>query len=278
MVEPTGVKRKLTVILAADVEGFSRLMSADEEATLNALSDYREVIDGLIARHEGRVFSTGGDSVLAEFGSAVEAVRCAISFQEEIATRNAEMPDDRQLQFRIGINVGDVMVKGDELFGDGVNVAARLEGLAEPGGICVSGMVHQSIETKLDLVFEDLGEQQVKNIARPVRAYRVVVEPGTGAVTPPSPWVQPLRASDKPSIAVLPFVNMSGDPEQEYFSDGITEDLITDLAKISGLFVASRNAVFLYKGKAVRLGDMSRELGVRYVLEGSVRKAGDRVR
>ena len=276
--EPTGVKRKLTVILAADVEGYSRLMGADEEATLKALGTYREIIDGLIARHDGRIFSTAGDSVVAEFGSAVEAVRAAISIQEELRVRNAELPEDREMRFRIGINVGDVMVEGDNLYGDGVNVAARLEGLADPGGVCVSDMVYQSVEAKLDLAFEDLGAQSVKNIARPVRAYRVVIEPGPGAVAVPGPQPQRSPVADKPSIAVLPFVNMSDDSKQEYFSDGITEDLITDLSKISGLFVASRNAVFRFKGEAVEPKQVGRDLEVRYLLEGSVRKAGDRVR
>ena len=276
--EETGVKRKLAVILAADVAGYSRLMGADEEATLKTLGTHREVIDGTIARHDGRIFATAGDSVVAEFASPVEAVRAAISIQQELAVRNAGLADGRKMHLRIGINLGDVMVEGENLLGDGVNVAARLEGLAVPGGICVSDMVYQSVEAKLDLAFEDLGAQSVKNIARPVHAYRVVVEPGPGAVTVPG--LQPRRSpvTDKPSIAVLPFVNMSADPEQEYFSDGITEDLITDLAKISGLFVVSRNAVFLYKGKAVEPQRVSQELGVRYVLEGSVRKAGDRVR
>ncbi len=276
--EPTGVKRKLAVILAADVEGYSRLMGADEEATFKTLSAYREIIDGLIARHDGRIVGTAGDSVLAEFGSAVEAVRCAVEIQRELEKRNAELPEDRKMHFRIGVNLGDVMVEGDNLLGDGVNVAARLEGLAEPGGICLSGMVHQSIEGKLDLAFADLGEQQVKNIAKPVRAYKVLVEPGAAAATVSGPQPRRSPVPDKPSIAVLPFINMSADPEQEYFSDGITEDLITDLAKISGLFVASRNAVFRYKGEAVEPQRVSQELGVRYVLEGSVRKAGDRVR
>ncbi len=318
------IQRRLAAILAADVEGYSRLMRADEEATLETLAEYREVIDGLIARHDGRVFSTGGDSVLAEFGSVVVAVRCAISFQEEITTRNTELPDDRRLRFRIGINVGDVMVKGDDLFGDGINVAARLEGLAEPGGICISGSVFEQIKHKLSLGFEDLGPQEVKNISEPVSVFRVV--PGSvsiaaggktaskpvvvvgrwrtpaivaavvaimavGAVIlwqtdrPPTPPSQAETETDtaspipdKRSIAVLPFANMSGDPEQEHFSDGITEDIITDLSKIAGLFVTARNSSFKYKGKAVDVQQVGRELGVRYVLEGSVRKAGDRVR
>ncbi len=276
--EPTGVKRKLAVILAADVEGYTRLMREAEEPTLETLTEYRAIIDSLIARHEGRIFGTAGDSVMAEFASPVEAVRSAIAIQEELRVRNAELLDDRKMRFRIGVNLGDVMAKGDDLFGDGVNVAARLEGLAEPGGICISGDVYNQIENKLALGYEDLGDQDVKNIAKPLRVYRLNLG-GMGAAGKTRPGSVPaLELPDKPSIAVLPFVNLSGDPEQEYFSDGITEDLITDLAKISGLFVASRNAVFLYKGKAVKPVEVSRELGVRYVLEGSVRKAGDRVR
>ena len=272
------VTRKLAAILAADVVGYSRLMGADEEATLRTLNAYREVIDGLVANHRGRVFGGAGDSVIAEFASPVEAVRCAFEIQRDLEKRNAELPEDRKMRFRIGVNLGDVMVDGDDLLGDGVNVAARLEALAEPGGICVSGMIQQSVEAKVDLAFDDMGSQEVKNIARPVRVYRVVMAPDPRADTAPRPQARRSLATDKPSIAVLPFVNMSADPEQEYFSDGITEDLITDLAKISGLFVVARNAVFLYKGKAVKPAEVSQELGVRYVLEGSVRKAGDRVR
>jgi TolB-like protein/class 3 adenylate cyclase len=315
------VTRKLTTILAADVEGYSRLMRADEEATLKSLGEYRDVVDGLIARHDGRVFSTGGDSVLAEFGSAVEAVRCAISCQEEISSRNAEFADDRKLIFRIGVNVGDVMIRDGDLFGDGVNVAARLEGLSEPGGVCISGSVFEQIKHKLSLGFEDMGPQEVKNIAEPVSAYRLVpgqVSVATGATAAAKPsatkrWRMPAIAAavvvlvavvggalwwrpwapdvepaaiermafplpDKPSIAVLPFTNMSADPSQEYFADGMTEDLITDLSKLSGLFVIARNSVFTYKGKAVKVRQVAEELGVRYVLEGSVRRAGDQVR
>ena len=276
--EETGVKRKLAVILAADVAGYSRLMGADEEATLKTLGTYREIIDATIAGHDGRIFATAGDSVVAEFASPVEAVRAAISIQEALAVRNAGLADERKMHLRIGINLGDVMVEGENLLGDGVNVAARLEGLAEPGGICVSDMIYQSVEAKLDLAFEDLGAQSVKNIAKPVRAYRVVVEPGAGTVTAPRPQPRRSPVTDKPSIAVLPFTNMSADPEQEYFSDGISEDIITDLSKASGLFVIARHSTFKYKGKAVDLQQVARELGVRYVLEGSVRKAADRVR
>ncbi len=270
------VQRRLAAILAADVVGYSRLMEVDEEATLRTLKNYREIIDSLIDRHEGRVFSTAGDSVVAEFRSAVEAVRAAIAIQEELKARNAQLSDEGKMAFRIGVNLGDIMVEGDNLYGDGVNVAARIEGLCAPGEVYVSGSVHGQVEGKLSLGFEDKGEQSVKNISKPVRVYRVrtsatenIAQDTTG---------DPLPLPDKPSIAVLPFENMSDDPKQEYFSDGITEDLITDLAKISGLFVVARNAVFLYKGKAVKPVEVSRELGVRYVLEGSVRKAGDRVR
>ncbi len=312
------ITRKLTTILAADVEGYTRLMRADEEATLKTLGEYRDVIDGLIARHEGRVFSTGGDSVLAEFGSAVEAVRCAISCQEEISSRNAELADDRKLMFRIGINVGDVMVRDGDLFGDGVNVAARLEGLAEPGGVCISGSVFEQIKHKLSLGFEDMGQQEVKNIAEPVSAYRLVPGQVSVAATaaakssrvrhwripamatavvliiaagglaiwrPWEPGMEPassektaLPLPDKPSIAVLPFNNLSGDPEQEYLSDGITESLITRLARQPDMFVIARNSSFTYKDKAVKVQQVGRDLGVRYVLEGSVQKAGERIR
>ena len=269
------VQRKLTTILAADVEGYSRLMSADEEATLNILGEYREIIDAMIARHYGRIFNTGGDSVLAEFPSAVEAVRCAVSCQEEIASRNAELAEERKLVFRIGINVGDVMVRNDDLFGDGVNLAARLEGLCRPGEVYVSGSVHDQVENKLEVSFDDLGQQVVKNFARPIKVYRASTRnedplPSGSGEAPP--------LSDKPSVAVLPFDNISGDHEQEYFSDGITEDIITELSKISGLFVIARHSAFTYKGKSVTLKQVGRELGVRYVLEGSVRKAGNRLR
>ncbi len=272
------MERRLAAILAADVVGYSRLVREDEEGTLRTLSAYREVIDGLVAEHRGRIFGSAGDSVIAEFASPVEAVRCAAEVQRKLGERNANLPGDRRMEFRIGVNLGDVVVEGDNLLGDGVNVAARLQELADPGGVCVSAIVFDQMEGKTNLAFADLGEQQVKNIAKPVRAYRVVVEASAAAVTAPRPQPRRSPVTDKPSIAVLPFANMSGDPEQEYFSDGITEDLITDLSKISGLYVVARNAVFLYKGKAVKPVEVSQELGVRYVLEGSVRKAGDRVR
>jgi len=311
------VQRRLAAILAADVVGYSRLMGLDEESTLRTLQAYREIIDRLIVRHEGRIFTTGGDSVLAEFASPVEAVRCAIAIQEELTFRNTELVEDRQMHFRIGINVGDVMVEGDNLFGDGVNVAARLEGIAEAGGICISGSTFDQVRNKLSIGFEDIGPQKVKNIAEPVPAFRV--GPGQASIatttaTPAVPrrwrlpaiaaalvvisaagglaWLQPWAPRvepasvermapalpDKPSIAVLPFTNMSDDPSQEYFVDGMTEDLITDLAKIESLFVIARNTVFTYKGKSVVVPDVARELGVKYVLEGSVRRVGDMVR
>jgi adenylate cyclase len=269
------VKRKLAAILAADVEGYTGLMRADEEATLKTLSEYRDVIDGLIARHEGRVFSTGGDSVLAEFGSAVEAVRCAISLQEDIAIRNAELPDDRKLRFRIGINLGDVMVKDDDLFGDSVNVAARLEGLAEAGGVCISGAVFEQIKHKLSLGFEDMGPQEVKNIVEPVRVYRL--EAGATQAAEPAKAIGGAMMA-RPAVAVLPFTNMSGDPEQEYFSDGLAEDLITALTAWRSFPVIARNSTFTYKDRAVDVKQVAMDLGARYVVEGSVRKSGNRVR
>ena len=270
-----GVKRKLVAILSADVAGFSRLMGENEEATLETLGGHREIFDGLIVGHDGRVVGSAGDSLLAEFPSPVEAVRCAVEAQRALDERNALLPEARQMRFRIGINLGDVMVKGDDIFGDGVNVAARLEGLAEAGGICISGAVHEQVRTKLGLGYDDLGAQSVKNIAEPVRVYRVRSQDGATAA---APLATKLELPDKPSIAVLPFDNMSGDQEQEYFSDGMAEDIITDLSKISGLFVIARNSAFAYKGKTTNVAQVAAELGVRYVLEGSVRKAGNRVR
>ena len=270
------MERRLAAILAADVVGYSRLMEADEEATLTTLNTYRQVIDGLIVNYRGRVFGSAGDSVIAEFASPVEAVRCAIDIQREIEKRNADLPDVRRMQFRVGVNLGDVMVDGDNLLGDGVNVAARLEGLAEPGGIHISGTVFDQVEGKLDFSFDDLGKHQVKNIAKRVRVYRVeVVEGKSGSVTAVE---APLPLPDKPSIAVLPFTNMSGDPEQEYFSDGITEDIITELSRFNEFAVIARNSTFHYKGQSPKIEDVGRELGVKYVVEGSVRRAADRVR
>jgi adenylate cyclase len=269
------VERKLSGIFAADVEGYSRLMGLDEVGTLRTLTAYRVIIDRLIASHRGRIFNTAGDSLVADFASAVDAVQCAVAVQDAVAKENSSRPTGQQMRFRIGVHVGDIMVQGDDLFGDAVNVAARLEALAEPGGICVSGAVQDHMGTKLPLSFSDLGEQQVKNIAHPIRAYRVRrdTSPTDTPVTGSS-----LPVPDKPSIVVLPFANMSGDPEQEYFADGMVEEIITALSRIRWLFVIARNSSFTYKGQAIDVKQVGRELGVRYVLEGSVRKAGQRVR
>lgn len=280
----SSIERKLVAILSADVKGYSRLMSEDEVATVRVLTAYRQVIATLVRQYRGRVVDSPGDNLLAEFTSVVDAVQCAVKIQQELKIKNTELPDSRTMVFRIGINLGDVVVEGERIYGDGINIAARLEGLAEGGGICISGTVYDQIENKLALDYEDMGEQTVKNIAKPIRVYRVHLEPEG---IPPQTGIererQPLpktkvALSDKPSLAVLPFTNMSGDPEQEYFSDGITEDLITDLSKLSALFVIARHSVFTYKGKAVKIEQVGKELGVRYVLEGSVRKAGNRVR
>jgi adenylate cyclase len=270
--------RRLAAILAADVVGYSRLMGADEEGTHERLKAHlREQVEPKITEHRGRTVKNTGDGFLAEFASVVDAVRCAAEIQRGMAECEPEVPDERQIKFRIGINVGDVIAEEYDIFGDGVNVAARLEALAEPGGICVSRMVRDNVRDRLHYTFEDLGEQSVKNIARPVRVYRVQdraahVEPRL-RVTP-----SPLSLPDKPSIAVLPFANLSGDPEQEYFADGMVEEIITALSRIRWLFVIARNSSFNYKGQAVDVKQVGRELGVRYVLEGSVRKAGGRVR
>jgi TolB-like protein/class 3 adenylate cyclase len=267
--------RRLAAILAADVAGYSRLMGADEEGTLDRLKAIRaEVIDPSIAEHRGRIVKTTGDGLLVEFASVVDALRCATEWQRGMTERNAGTPDN-WVEFRIGINVGDVVVENDDIFGDGVNVAARLEALAESGGICVSARVQEDAAGRLNLTFEDLGEQNLKNIARPVRVYRIrlaVMESKSST----APIV--LALPDKPSIAVLPFQNMSGDPEQEYFVDGMVEEIITALSRIRWLFVIARNSTFTYKGQAVDVKQVGRDLGVRYVLEGSVRKAGQRVR
>jgi adenylate cyclase len=267
--------RRLAAILAADVVGYSRLIEADEEGTLGRLKMLRaELIDPQIAGHRGRIVKTTGDGLLVEFASVVDALRCAAEMQAAMAESNAPLPPDRRIDFRIGINVGDIVVEDGDIFGDGVNVAARLEGLAEPGGICVSSRVQEEAAGRLDLAFGDMGEQALKNITRPVRAYRVVTAPGSASTRANSGPLLP----DKPSIAVLPFANMSGDPEQEYFADGMVEEIITALSRIRWLFVIARNSSFTYKGQAVDVKQVGRELGVRYVLEGSVRKAGNRVR
>src|SRR5438477_8548899 len=275
------VERRLAAILAADVAGYSRLMGADEEGTLAALKAHRRaVLDPKITEHRGRIVKTTGDGLLVEFASVVDAVRCAVDMQREMAERNAGVAAEQRIEFRIGLNVGDIIIDDKDIYGDGVNIAARLEGLAAPGGICVSRVVRDQVRDKLDFSFEDMGEQQVKNIARPVRTHRVrldspVDEPSAVAVAT-TRSAQPLP--QKPSIAVLPFANMSGDAEQEYFSDGITEDIITNLSHNHALFVISRSTSFAFKGPAVDVGKVGRELGVRYVLEGSVRRAGSRVR
>jgi len=315
------VKRKLTAILSADVKGYSRLMGEDEESTARTLNAYKEVMTDLIQHHRGRVVGTAGDSMLAEFASVVDAVRCAVEIQKELKARNAELPENRRMEFRIGVNLGDVIEDGEQILGDGVNIAARLESLSDAGGICISGTAFDHVRNKLDLGYEYLGEQTVKNIALPVRVYKVLIEPeaagkvigekkakprqlqmatmglviGVIAVVavfviwkfyiPSAP--QPEVASkdkmafplpDKPSIAVLPFTNMSGDPKEDYFSDGLTEQIITSLSKFKRLFVIARNSTFVYKGKPVKIQKVAEDLGVRYVLEGSVQKSRDRVR
>ena len=274
------MERKLAAIFSADVQGYSRLMGDDEEATIRTLTAYREMMSVLIQQHHGRVVDSPGNNLLAEFGSAVDAVQGAIEIQKVLKTKNAELSAARQMHYRIGINVGDVVIEDERIYGDGVNIAARLESLAEGGGISISGTVYDQIANKLDLHYEYQGEQAVKNIAQSVRVYRVELESLEAGSTAErrGEVTSPLPLPDKPSIAVLPFTNMSNDPEQEYFSDGITEDLITDLSQISGLFVIARNSVFTYKGQAVKIEQVQRELGVRYVLEGSIRKAGNRVR
>ena len=321
--EPQSVQRKLTAIFSADVKGYSRLMGEDEVATVRTLIAYREVMASLIQQHRGRVVDSPGDNLLAEFASVVDAVQCAVEIQQVLRAKNAELPENRRMEFRIGVNLGDVIEEEDRIYGDGVNIAARVEGLAEGGGICISGTAYDQIESKLALGYEYLGEHAVKNITKPVRVYRAQIEPGAvapgvsrekrvglrrwqwatltvvavlvvgaGAVAVwnfylrlPPPLVEVVskekmafQLPEKPSIAVLPFVNMSGDPKQEYFADGMTEDLITDLSKLSGLFVISRNSAFTYKGKSVKIRQVAEELGVRYVLEGSVRKSGEQVR
>ncbi len=267
------VERRLTAILAADVAGYSRLMGVDEEGTLAQLKAHRQaLVDPKITEHRGRIVKTTGDGMLVEFASVVDAVRCAVEVQRGMIERNAGVPQDKWIEFRVGIHQGDIIIDGGDIFGDGVNVAARLEGLAEPGGICVSGRVQEDARGKLDIAFEDVGEQRLKNIERPVRVYRARLS-GAKATARAA-----LPLPEKPSIAVLSFQNMSGDPEQEYFADGIVEEIITALSRFRQLFVIARNSSFTYKGRAVDVKQVGRELGVRYVLEGSVRKAANRVR
>jgi len=317
------VKRKLTAILSADVKGYSRLMGEDEVGTIRTLTAYKEVMAGFIQRHRGRVVSTAGDSVLAEFASVVDAVQCAVEIQKELKTRNADLPESRKMEFRIGINLGDVVEEGDTIYGDGVNIAARMESLAEAGGVCISGTVYEHIKNKLALGYEYLGEQTVKNIAEPVRVYHVRMEPGAPVprvaaekrvktrqwqrvalslgvvlivvvvafgvwrlylrpVLPPvgvaSKEKMAFPLPDKPSIAVLPFKNLSGESEQEFLADGITESVIGAISRVSGLFVVASNSVFTYKGKPMKVQTVSAELGVRNILEGTVQRAGNRLR
>ncbi len=265
------VKRRLTAILVADIAGYSRLMGADEEGTLAALKNLRKsLIDPKIAQHNGHMVKTTGDGALVEFASAVDAVRCALDIQGEMAERNAAIAQERRIEFRIGINVGDIIIDEGDIYGDGVNIAARLETLAQPGMICLSDNAYRQIKGKLPLDVTDMGEQQLKNIAQPIRVFSVRLD---GAAARPA-----LALPDRPSIAVLPFQNMSGDPEQDYFADGMVEDIITALSRMRWLFVIARNSSFTYKGRAVDVKQVGRELGVRYVLEGSVRKAANRVR
>jgi adenylate cyclase len=269
--------RRLAAILAADVAGYSRLMGADEEGTLERLKALRrELVDPKIAEHKGRIVKTTGDGMLVEFASAVDAVRCAVAVQQAMPERNTGAAADNRIELRIGINLGDVIVEGDDLYGDGVNIAARIEALADAGGVFVSNTVHDQVRDRLPFLFEDLGEQQVKNIARPERVYRVchALPAKNRAALAQSALTLP----DKPSVAVLPFTNMSGDPEQEFFADGIAEDIITALSRYPSLFVIARNSSFTYKNRAVDVKQVGRELGVRYILEGAVRKAGNRIR
>lgn len=274
------MERRLTAILAADVAGYSRLMGADEAGTLSALKSHRrEMADGKIGEHQGRIVKLTGDGMLVEFPSVVNAVACAVDIQRRMRERNVDVPDERRIEFRIGVHLGDIIFDDNDIYGDGVNIAARIESIARPGGVAVSGAVRDNVGNRLDLSFEDTGEQTLKNIERPIRVYNISLF----ARDPTSPAAATgLKAGpfskEKPSIAVLPFNNMSGDPEQEYFSDGITEDIITDLSKISALFVVGRNTVFTYKGKSVKLQQAAQELGVKFLLEGSVRKSGQRVR
>ena len=275
-------QRKLSAILAADVVGFSTQMGENEERTLKTLKTCREIISTHVSEHQGRIFGSAGDSVIAEFSSPVEAVRCAVAFQGTLRDRNASVAEEKRMSFRVGINLGDVISEDDNLYGDGVNVAARLEAISEPGGICISGTTYDHIKNKLMLEFGELGEQALKNIAEPVPAFSVRVDSATtGSVMDSSagdPGAVEAPATLRRAIAVLPFQNMSGDPEQEYFSDGITEDIISAISRYHWLSVIARNSSFVYKGKAVDVRDVARDLNVEYVLEGSVRKAGSRVR
>jgi TolB-like protein/class 3 adenylate cyclase/tetratricopeptide (TPR) repeat protein len=274
------VERRLAAVLAADVAGYSRLMGRDEEGTLANLKSLRKtLVDPAIAAYRGRIVKTTGDGMLVEFASAVDAARCAVEIQRGMAAQNAAVPQEAKIQLRIGIHVGDIIIDDDDIFGDGVNIAARLEGIAEPGGVCISDDAQRQIRGKVEAVFDDMGAQNLKNIAEPMRAWRVRLDGNAPATTPAKAEAESsLALSEKPSIAVLPFQNMSGDPEQEHFADGMVEDIITGLSRSKALLVIARNSTFTYKGKAVDIKQVGRELGVRYVLEGSVRKSGNRVR
>jgi TolB-like protein/class 3 adenylate cyclase/tetratricopeptide (TPR) repeat protein len=276
--QPARVGRRLAAIVAADVAGYSRLMGLDEVGTARTLREHRKVTDALVAKHGGRLVKTTGDGVLLEFPSVVDAVECAVAVQAVMAERNEGIPQDRRMLYRIGINLGDILIEGDDILGDGVNIAARLEGIAEPGGLCISSTAYEHVRGKVAVEFTELGEQTLKNIARPVRIY-AAKSGGVGPeVSSQSAGQRQLPLPDKPSIAVLPFENMSGDPEQDYFADGMVDDIITALSHFKALFVIARNSSFTYKGRAVDVKQVGRELGVRYVLEGSVRKAANRVR
>ena len=273
------VDRRLAAIFAGDIAGYSRLMGVDEEGTMRQLKAHRkQLVDPKITEHRGRVVKTTGDGMLVEFVSVVDAVRCAVDIQRGMAERNSEVPPDKRIEFRVGINVGDIISDSNDIYGDGVNVAARLEALADPGGIMVSRTVYDQVRDKLSFGFEDLGEQNVKNIAHPIGVHRVSLAEGAPPATFKSTAAAEPSTANRPSIAVLPFANMSGDPEQEYFADGISEDIITGLSKLRWFFVIARNSSFIYKGKVLDVKRAARELGVRYVLEGSVRKGGNRVR
>jgi adenylate cyclase len=270
------VKRKLAAILSADVKGYSRLMEEDEKRTFYTLNAYREVIANLIQQHHGRVVDATGDNLMAEFASVVDAVQCAVKIQKELKTRNAGLPENRRMEFRVGINLGDVIEEEGRIYGDGVNIAGRLETLSEAGGICISGTAFDQVKNKLNLGYQYLGERTVKNILEPVRVYRVLMEPeAVGKVISEK---MAFSLPEQASVAVLPFTNMSGDPKEEYFSDGLTEQIITSLSKFQRLFVIARNSTFVYKGKPVKIQKVAEDLGVRYVLEGSVQKSGNRVR
>jgi adenylate cyclase len=279
MSDPIAVSRRLVAVFAADVEGYSRLMGADEVGTLTGLTERRAILDRFIGKHRGRIANTAGDSVLAEFGSAVDAVQCAVDAQTALTEANSDQAPDRRICFRIGIHIGDVMVRAGDLFGDGVNIAARLQSIAKPGGVCISGATYDQVRKVLPMTFVDLGAQQVKNIEEPIRAYQVGSSETPDAVPARVAEAEsPPPMPDKPSIAVLPFQNMSGDPEQEYFADGMVEEITTALSRFKWLFVIARNSSFTFKGKAVDVKEVGRRLGIRYVLEGSVRKASGKVR